>query len=60
MTDKIPKVLVMDDEAGIRDILSRMLSARGIDVETAEEGSRSPREVPAGIPGRTPVRCGNS
>ena len=38
MTDKIPKVLVMDDEAGIRDILSRMLSARGIDVETAEEG----------------------
>ena len=41
MTDKTPKVLVMDDEAGIRDILSRMLSARGIYVETAGEGSEA-------------------
>jgi DNA-binding NtrC family response regulator len=29
----------MDDEEGIRDILGRMLSLRGVDVETAEEGS---------------------
>ena len=39
MNGKRPRVLVMDDEEGIRDVLSRMLSLRGVDVETAEEGS---------------------
>ncbi|HVP94016.1 MAG TPA: response regulator [Methanoregulaceae archaeon] len=41
MTARTPKVLVMDDEAGIRDILSLMLSARGVYVETAGEGSEA-------------------
>jgi len=29
----------MDDEEGIRDVLSRMLFNRGVDVDTVEEGS---------------------
>jgi CheY-like chemotaxis protein len=39
MNNGTPRVLVMDDEEGIRDVISRMLSIRGIDVETADEGS---------------------
>jgi two-component system, cell cycle sensor histidine kinase and response regulator CckA len=39
MSGKRPRVLVMDDEEGIRDVLSRMLSLRGVDVEAVDEGS---------------------
>jgi two-component system, cell cycle sensor histidine kinase and response regulator CckA len=39
MNSGTPRVLVMDDEEGIRDVISRMLSIRGIEVETAGEGS---------------------
>ena len=35
------RILVLDDEAGIRMMLSRHLSARGYTVETAEDASRA-------------------
>jgi PAS domain S-box-containing protein len=36
-----PRVLVMDDEAGIRDVLVQMLSSRGVEVVPATDGKKA-------------------
>jgi len=41
MKIKTPRVLLMDDDAGIRDVISLMLAGRGIEVETAEDGAEA-------------------
>lgn len=38
VTERVFKVLIMDDEAEIREVLKEFLSEQGIQVETAEEG----------------------
>jgi DNA-binding NtrC family response regulator len=41
VTEKILKVLIVDDEAGIRDVLAFQLKDEGFDVVTAEDGTKA-------------------
>jgi two-component system response regulator HydG len=57
MTDEISaraerpvRVLVVDDEAGLRRSLARILVARGFDVDTAEDGAQALERIEAGAP----------
>jgi len=40
---KEPKIMVVDDEAGLRDTLSETLSGKGFDVTSAKDGMESLR-----------------
>ncbi len=44
------RVLVVDDEAGLRRSLARILVARGFDVDTAEDGVQALERIEAGAP----------
>lgn len=39
MTDELPRILIVDDEAGIREGVQRLLSIRGFETQTAENGA---------------------
>jgi len=41
MTDQAARILVVDDELGIREGCRRILAAEGYEVETAEDGARA-------------------
>lgn len=41
MDPKVKRILVVDDEAGMRIFLSRLLSRNGFDVESADSGERA-------------------
>ncbi|OGR82443.1 MAG: hypothetical protein A2902_03525 [Elusimicrobia bacterium RIFCSPLOWO2_01_FULL_64_13] len=43
-----PKILVMDDEEGMRDLLSYELGARGYDVDTAANGQEGVQKIAKG------------
>ncbi len=46
MAERAPRVLVVDDDSNIREILNRFLSERGFDVQTAADGEEALESVP--------------
>lgn len=51
MTEKPPtRVLIVDDEPGLRRSLSRVLASRGFSVETAEDGAHALAQIAANEP----------
>ena len=46
MAERAPRVLVVDDDPHVREILDRFLSQRGFDVQTAADGEEALRSMP--------------
>lgn len=45
MSDRIARVLVVDDDPNVRDILDRFLTERGYSVESADDGEEALRFI---------------
>ena len=56
MAERAPRVLVVDDDAHVCEMLDRFLSQRGFDVQTAADGEEALRSVPNVSPGRRAAR----
>ncbi len=46
MAERAPRVLVVDDDSHVCEMLDRFLSQRGFDVQTAADGEEALRSVP--------------
>jgi DNA-binding NtrC family response regulator len=50
LVEKGTRVLVVDDEFSVRDVLCRFLDERGYEVDSAEDGERALRKIQAQPP----------